>query len=127
MNLRVKEVYKDYIVVIWDEPKSDGGSEITGYNVEKCDARKATYMSSGTTDAKTRSMKVSKLVEGNEYYIRVSAENDIGTSDPTTTEEPVKARLPFGKLAGIVMIDIHNRYTMCNELVLRNLLVYTYV
>lgn len=37
-----------------------------------------------------------KLVEGNEYYFRVSAENEIGASDWTKTDA-VKARLPFGK------------------------------
>ena len=97
LNLRVKEVYKDYIVVNWDTPKSDGGSDITGYTVEKCDARKSTYMACGTTDASTLTLKINKLIEGNEYYVRVCAENAIGVSDPTVTEDPIKARLPFGK------------------------------
>ena len=39
--------------------------------------------------------QISKLVEGNEYLFRISAENAIGASDWTTTNEAVKARLPF--------------------------------
>ena len=35
------------------------------------------------------------MIEGNEYYFRVCAENCIGASDWTTTTEPIKARLPF--------------------------------
>ena len=97
LNLRVKEVYKDYIVMNWDKPNSDGGSEITGYSIEKCTARKSTYMSCGTTNASIRTFKITKLVEGNDYYVRVTAENVIGVSDPTTTGEPIRARLPFGE------------------------------
>ena len=39
--------------------------------------------------------QISKLVEGNEYLFRICAENAIGASDWTTTNEAVKARLPF--------------------------------
>ena len=33
LNVRAKEVYKNYIVVTWDVPQSDGGAPITGYKV----------------------------------------------------------------------------------------------
>lgn len=47
-------------------------------------------------DAATRSLKATKLVEGNQYHFRVKAENDVGESDPAQTAEPVTAKLPFG-------------------------------
>lgn len=97
-NFRVKEVFKDYVVVAWDAPESDGGSPITGYTVEKRDARKTTSVKAGTVGADTFELKVTKLVEGNEYVFQVCAENEIGLSEPTTME-PVKARLPFGKFS----------------------------
>ena len=59
--------------------------------------KKSTYIKAGSTDSKTLELKVVKLIEGNEYVFRVCAENEIGASDFTETEEPVKARLPFGK------------------------------
>ena len=34
-NVRVIEVYKDFMIVAWELPETDGGSEITGYQVEK--------------------------------------------------------------------------------------------
>ncbi|ELT96017.1 hypothetical protein CAPTEDRAFT_139759 [Capitella teleta] len=97
-DVRVKEVNKDYVVVTWDVPESDGGCPITGYLVEKKDAAKKTYIKADSTDAATLELKVTKLVEGKEYDIRVFAENEIGSSDPAGLPKPVKARLPFGKL-----------------------------
>ncbi len=96
-NLRATEVYSDYIVMAWDEPESDGGAPITEYQVEKCDAAKQAFFSAGNTDAATRTLKVTKLIEGHDYNFRVYAENEIGQSDPCASTEPIKARLPFGK------------------------------
>jgi titin len=94
--LRIKEINKDYVVIAWDAPEHDGGSPITEYRVEKHDIKKTSYINAGSTDGKTFELKVMKLIEGNEYMIRVSATNEIGSSDFTETEEPIKARLPFG-------------------------------
>jgi len=98
LKLRVKEVSKNYVVVAWDIPENDGGSPITGYMVEKKDINKTSFMNAGRVGADTLELKVTKLVEGNEYYFRVCAENSIGESDWATIAEPVKARLPFGML-----------------------------
>ncbi len=96
-NLSIKEVNKDYIVVSWEVPEHDGESPITGYVIEKRDVKKSSYINAGNVDGKTLEFKVPKLIEGNEYIIRVFAENEIGRSEPAETSEPVKARLPFGK------------------------------
>ena len=39
--------------------------------------------------------QVDKLIEGNDYFFRVCAENSIGASDWTTTDDAITARLPF--------------------------------
>lgn len=92
------------MVITWEAPEHDGGSVITGYVVEKRDVKKSSYIKAGSTDSKTLEMKVVKLIEGNEYVIRVCAENEIGASDFTETEEPIKARLPFGMC---ILLSIH--------------------
>ncbi len=83
-------------MIAWDEPESDGGSPITGYNVEKMDIKRETWVKVDSVDAKTRTLKATKLVEGNKYHFRVTAENDVGESDPGQTDEPITAKLPFG-------------------------------
>ena len=96
-NLRVTEVHKDYACLAWDIPESDGGSPITGYNIEKRDASKTNWMSAGNSDGKTLNFRVTRLFEGTDYHFRVTAENKIGTSEPTELDKPVTAKLPFGE------------------------------
>ena len=40
-NLRVTDVWKDYIGVSWEPPLKDGGSPVTGYTLEQRDALNA--------------------------------------------------------------------------------------
>ena len=97
LNLHVKEVNKEYVVLVWDTPKSDGGSPITGYTIEKADTKRNNFTSAGTVEPDSRQIKATKLIEGTEYLFRVFSENVIGLSEPATLTEPVLARLPFGK------------------------------
>ena len=108
-NVRPTEVQKDYIVIAWDESEFDGGSPITGYVVEKQDVKRQSWVQVDKVDAATRSLKATKLVEGNQYHFRVMAENDVGVSDPTQTDEPITAKLPFGKyiLCSQISHDLH--------------------
>lgn len=34
-KLRVVDINKDYVTVMWDEPECDGGDDITEYLIEK--------------------------------------------------------------------------------------------
>lgn len=95
-HLHATEVYKDYITVEWERPESDGGSEITKYTLERKDEKRDRYIACGDTDATTLKCKITKLIEGNHYSFRVFAHNDVGSSDPCETEDPIKCRLPFG-------------------------------
>jgi len=95
-NLRVTETSKEFMVVAWEVPESDGGSPITKYKVEKRDATRTAYVQAEDVDGKTLKAKMTKLTEGNKYFFRVAAENEIGLSDWTETTEPVEAKMPFG-------------------------------
>ena len=93
---------KDYAVVTWEAPVSDGGSPLIGYKLEKKDAKKTNFVKVSNTDAKTFEAKISKLVEGNDYIFQVYAENDLDMSEPAATA-PVKAKLPFGMYANVAL------------------------
>lgn len=86
------------MVVAWEASESDGGSEITSYIVEKRDTKRAAFIKAEEVNGKTFTLKVGKLVEGNDYLFQVCAVNEIGESDWTTMDEAVKAKLPFGML-----------------------------
>lgn len=46
---------------------------------------------------------ISLLQEEHEYHVRVFARNEVGTSDPLETEDPVKVIRPAGKYRNIVL------------------------
>lgn len=95
-NVRVVEVFKDFVVLSWTAPASDGGEKIVSYEIEKS-LGGAPYVSAGYVDGSTFQHKVVRLREGGEYSFRISAENRIGKSKPTATQSPVICKLPYGK------------------------------
>ena len=102
-NLSVVETNKDYVDLSWQCPENDGGSPVVQYIVEKrdvtrVDAAGATWMVCGTVAANELSVRVGKLLQGNSYLFRVSAENRVGPGPPTELQQPVVAQLPFGML-----------------------------
>jgi hypothetical protein len=96
-DLKVTEVQREAISVAWEKPEDDGGSPITQYILEKRDAKKTTWSSAGKAKPTELAQTISKLIEGNEYFIRVIAENEIGQSEPCELKDPVKAKSQFGE------------------------------
>jgi len=50
----------------------------------------------GTVAASELSVRVGKLLQGNSYLLRVSAENRVGCGPHTELQEPTVAKLPYG-------------------------------
>ena len=99
-NLRVTEISRDYVVIAWDAPLSDGNEKLLGYEIEKSMAGGAgTFVSAGYVDVGTQTFRVTRLHEGCDYLFRVSAENRVGLGQPAITEQPVTVKLPFGEQA----------------------------
>ena len=93
-----KEVRKDYMVIHWNVPKDDGGSEIKHYIVEKQDQETMRWVPCGT--ARKLFLKVDGLIEEHEYKFRIRAVNAQGEGGPLIgPSEPVVARDPY-KLPG---------------------------
>ena len=42
-SVRVTDVWKDYMMLVWEAPDSDGGSPISGYNIEQKDTYEVSY------------------------------------------------------------------------------------
>jgi titin len=91
----VTDIQRDSIAVSWQVPESDGGVPITNYYIEKHDKTRSSWSSAGKVKPSELVFTVGKLIEGNEYYIRVIAENEIGQSEPCELKDPVKAKSPF--------------------------------
>ena len=83
--------------ISWQVPEDDGGSPVTQYIVEKKDISRKSWSEAGKVPADTLEFTVPKLLEGQQYLFRVSAENKYGVSEPVTLGEPVTAKNPYSK------------------------------
>merc|ERR1712098_42097 len=66
--------------------KSDGGTPLTGYVIERREEGMHSWMYCGRTDAAVMHYTCAGLYEKREYYFRVYAENKIGRSKPLDSD-----------------------------------------
>lgn len=96
---------KDSVTLNWTAPKKDGGAPIKGYKIEVSNDGK-TWRDLDTVNKLTNEYTAKKLEPGQEYYFRVSAENEVGFGETTTSEvfKPVK---PIGRYFLILIFYTH--------------------
>lgn len=92
--LVASDITADSVKLSWQPSKSDGGSPIKEYIVEKYDKRRLSWSKIGTVpvDDQTLSFVVPKLIEGTPYQFRVVAVNDEGASEPLVTDTEIKPK-----------------------------------
>lgn len=90
-NAHVVDTTKDTISLAWHRPIYDGGCDIQGYAVEitKADEEEWTICTppSGVNATK---YTITKLVEHQEYKVRICAINKLGVGEPTEIQGVVK-------------------------------------
>lgn len=96
--LEVTDVKADSVMLSWKPPKSDGGSPVTKYLIEKCDTKKNRWTAVGEVDAQTLSYNVQKLLEDQPYLFRVSAINAEGQGKPLLTDSETAPKKPAGNV-----------------------------
>ena len=89
-DLRVVKVGRNYVDLKWEPPRSEGGSRITGYLVERKEVGGSHWYKVNEYGALDCQYTVLNLPEHSEYEFRVSAINAAGTSEPVYTTAPVK-------------------------------------
>ena len=83
--------------VTWRKPKSDGGSDITGYILEMKEPFSSRWSVAGKTRPGETSFNVTGLTEGNEYEFRVAAENKAGPGEFSAATKPTLAKRPYSE------------------------------
>ena len=74
----------------WKAPEKDGGAPITGYIIERREKTYGSWRPEASIKAPTLSHGVKRLIEGQDYYFRVCAENMEGKGPWTEMGEAVK-------------------------------------
>uniref|UniRef100_A0A6I8S6Q4 Titin n=1 Tax=Xenopus tropicalis TaxID=8364 RepID=A0A6I8S6Q4_XENTR len=93
----VTAITKDSMIVVWERPAFDGGSEITGYVLEKRDKEGIRWTRCNKRIISELRFRVTGLVESHLYEFRVSAENAAGLSEPSPSSIYYKASDPIYK------------------------------
>ena len=86
----IENITKFSVKLSWLPPADDGGSEITGYIIEKLDLQTGVWRRAVTT--KTPYATVECLEEFKEHKFRVFAEKFIGISEPSEESQKVLTR-----------------------------------
>ena len=92
---KISAVSKDSITVIWMEPVNDGGSEVTGYIVERKEPKSARWIRVTRTPISQTRFVSSGLIEGVEYQHRVIAVNALGEGKPSKETEVAICQEPI--------------------------------
>lgn len=83
----------------WEPPEYDGGSPITGYIIELRERTSIKWEPTMNTSADELSATLTDVVENNEYFFRVRAQNLVGIGKPSASTRAVKIMDPIGKCA----------------------------
>lgn len=102
----MEEVRADHVKVKWEKPEDNGGTEITGYVLEKMDVDTGRWIPAGEVGPDETSFNFTGLTPKKKYKFRVKAVNKEGESEPLEVEEAILARNPYGMIT-IVFFLIH--------------------
>ncbi|XP_029290714.1 titin-like [Cottoperca gobio] len=80
----------DSIVLSWERPETDGGSEIDGYILEKCDKEGVRWTKCNKRRLNDLRFRCTALADGHYYQFRVFAENAAGLGAPSEPSEYIK-------------------------------------
>ncbi len=95
--LEAVEATKSTVTLQWKPPKDDGGSDISGYIIEKCREGSDVWEKCPGIFIQPKAT-VKHLDEGKSYKFRVKAENIHGESDPLETKTHIVVKPPYSKL-----------------------------
>ncbi|GLH11531.1 Titin, partial [Gryllus bimaculatus] len=94
-SLKVDEVRANHVKVKWQKPEDNGGSDITGYVLEKMDLDTGRWIPAGEVGPDKDSFTFDGLTPKKKYKFRVKAVNKEGESEPLETDEAILARNPY--------------------------------
>lgn len=93
----IYNVTSDGMSLTWDAPVYNGGSEVTGFHVEKKERNSILWQKVNTSPISGREYRATGLIEGLDYQFRVYAENSAGLSSPSDPSKFTLAVSPVGK------------------------------
>ena len=97
INVQATEVTDCSVTLAWQPPKSDGGSPITGYIIERKQPTGNKWIRVNKVAVKELEYTIKDLLENDVFEFRVSAENLAGIGKPSKPTQQIVIKFPFGK------------------------------
>ena len=94
---QISKVTESTMTLSWSEPSSDGGSMVTGYHIERKDARSLRWTQITREPVDDLTYRVTGLTEGTDYEFRVCAVNKAGVGAQSPASDTTRAKAPYGK------------------------------
>lgn len=91
----IKDWDKDHVDLEWKAPKSDGGSPILEYIIQKKEKGSPYWVNAVHVPANKTAGTVPELTEGQEYEFRIIAVNKAGQSEPSEPSDAIIAKARF--------------------------------
>uniref|UniRef100_A0A8C4UEI0 Titin n=1 Tax=Falco tinnunculus TaxID=100819 RepID=A0A8C4UEI0_FALTI len=103
-NVEVTDVNRFGATLTWEPPEYDGGSPVTGYVIELRNRGSIKWEPAMTTGADELSAVLTDVVENEEYFFRVRAQNMVGVGKPSPATRAVKIMDPISKYACTLIV-----------------------
>lgn len=84
--INVEEIRADHVTVNWQKPEDIGGTDLTGYILEKMDMDTGRWIPAGEVGAGDNKFTFKNLTPKKKYKFRVRAKNKEGESEPLETD-----------------------------------------
>uniref|UniRef100_W5MZ68 Myomesin-1 n=1 Tax=Lepisosteus oculatus TaxID=7918 RepID=W5MZ68_LEPOC len=106
-ELRITEVRRDSLVLLWNPPVYQGRSEVNGFyvDIKEEHAGEEHWRSVNEKAIQNKYIKIKDLKEGTTYVFRVRAQNRAGVGKPSDATEPVLAETRPGTKEVVVDVD----------------------
>lgn len=92
---QIKDWDRHQVDLKWTAPKSDGGTPITGYIIEKKEQNGTKWSKAADVSGNKCETRVTGLSDNIPYQFRVKAVNKAGQSKPSEPSEPVTAKARY--------------------------------
>lgn len=93
--LEMEEIRSDHVKVKWKKPDDSGGSDLTGYVLEKMDMDTGRWIPAGECGPNDDTFTFKGLQPNKKYKFRVKAVNKEGESEPLETTDAILAKNPY--------------------------------
>ena len=101
-----KYITKEFVILAWNEPANNGGSKITGYQIEFKSRNSLLWSKANKITCVDREFRVTGLDQGISYSFRVYAQNQAGMSRASKPLEGICCRDPVDPPTEVEVINV---------------------